>query len=263
MKLMGKGMIIEIFISIIFIFLFSIGFLIFFAPISNKILNVGNIAGMAVCGICDLLTIFHRPAFFALKKLWQYKLFRIISVVLLVIMVLLIVLASIFSYKMVQASNNKPDRTTTVIVLGCKVNGYAPTSMLTTRTLSCVEYLKEYPKANVIVSGGQGPGELISEAECMKRILVDSGIDSDRIYVENKSTSTKENIEFSYDIIKENNLCTDVTICTSEFHHYRTSLICNKIGINNAYAFNSYTLKILLPTYWVREWFGICYELLF
>lgn len=54
---------------------------------------------------------------------------------------------------------------------------------------------EENTTAVCIVSGGKGDSENISEAEAMYRWLVDKGIDSSRIYKEDKSTSTVENID--------------------------------------------------------------------
>lgn len=52
---------------------------------------------------------------------------------------------------------------------------------------------EENTTAVCIVSGGKGDSENISEAEAIW--LVDKGIDSSRIYKEDKSTSTVENID--------------------------------------------------------------------
>lgn len=263
MNVLKRRKTLRIFLIVVITGIFSLGFLLFLAPVYTKILNIGNTVGMCICGLLALCTVFIGPVSKFFHYVLKFTLGKIIVLILCLIVIFLIALACFFSIKMVSAANNKPDKLTTVIVLGCKVRGYTPSSMLTTRTLSCVDYLNEYPDACVIVSGGQGSDEMISEAECMKNILVNAGIDPQRIYMEDKSTSTRENIEFSKRIIEDNNLCTDVTICTSEFHHYRTSIIARECGVENNYAFCSYTMQYLLPTYWIREWFGICYELLF
>ena len=56
------------------------------------------------------------------------------------------------------------------------------------------QYLNENPKLQCILSGGQGANEEISEAKCMYQYLVSKGIDPHRLYQEDKSTSTRENI---------------------------------------------------------------------
>jgi uncharacterized SAM-binding protein YcdF (DUF218 family) len=95
-----------------------------------------------------------------------------------------------------------------LIVLGAGVNGTVPSLSLRERLDAAYDYLQEHPNTICVVSGGQGSGEDISEAECMYRYLVEKGIESKRIYKEDRSTSTEENMKFSLDIIKEKDIDT-------------------------------------------------------
>ena len=81
-----------------------------------------------------------------------------------------------------------------VIVLGAGVNGETPSLTLRTRIDAAAAYLEEHPDVPVVLSGGQGPGEAITEAECMRRALVRRGVDESRLYPEERSTSTQENL---------------------------------------------------------------------
>ena len=74
--------------------------------------------------------------------------------------------------------------------------------------------LDDSPNANAVLSGGQGSDEIMSEAQCMYNVLTESKIDSSRLYMEDKSTNTTENIRNSMKIIEDNNLNTDITIVT-------------------------------------------------
>ena len=69
-----------------------------------------------------------------------------------------------------------------VIVLGAGVNGETPSLTLRTRIDAAAAYLEEHPDVPVVLSGGQGPGEAITEAECMRRALVRRGVDESRLY---------------------------------------------------------------------------------
>ena len=91
-----------------------------------------------------------------------------------------------------------------LIILGAKVNGTQPSLMLKQRIEAAAEYLKRNPNTIAIASGGKGSDENISEAQCIYEQLVALGIEPERILMENQSTSTVENLEFSARIIKEN-----------------------------------------------------------
>lgn len=82
--------------------------------------------------------------------------------------------------------------------------------------------------AVIIVSGGQGPSEEISEAEAMRRYLQKQGVSENRIIKEEESTSTQENIKYSNAIMHSEN--SKVIIVTSDYHMYRAKMLGERIG---------------------------------
>lgn len=84
----------------------------------------------------------------------------------------------------------------TVLILGCGLYGSRPSRALMQRMDRAIQYLNISPVSNVIVSGGQGRNEDISEAEAMHTYLIEHGISKERIYVEDQSTNTKEKLCF-------------------------------------------------------------------
>ncbi|MDE5859406.1 MAG: YdcF family protein, partial [Oscillospiraceae bacterium] len=187
---------------------------------------------------------------------------RVTAVVILSIGAVFAVLAAVISVFMVNAAHSYPSGSSTVIVLGCKVRGETPSLMLGQRINAAYRYLEANPDAVCIASGGQGADELISEAECIKRVLVEKGIAEERIILEDKSTSTDENIRFSAEKMNEYGISGSITIVTSEYHQLRAKMIADKYGLES-YAISSNTAFYLLPTYWLREWFGVVYQFLF
>ena len=97
----------------------------------------------------------------------------------------------------------------------------------------------------------------------MKRYLVRKGISEDRIIVEDKSTSTFENIKNAFEITDAMGMSRDVTIATSEYHIYRASLIARSQGAGKVTSAPSFTDLNLVPAYWVREWLGISHFFVF
>ena len=86
------------------------------------------------------------------------------------------------------------------IILGAKVNGEIPSLSLQYRLDAALDYAKENPHVYLILSGGQGAGEHISEAKAMKRFLVENGIQEERLLIEDMSTSTYENLLYSIEM---------------------------------------------------------------
>ena len=140
-------------------------------------------------------------------------------------------------------------RDETVLVLGCSVKGERPSRMLRQRIEAATEYLEKNPDSKAVLSGGQGPDEKISEAECMRRELVRRGIAADRLYLE-------ENVAFSAKIIEQNGLNRHVTVVTSDFHCRRGMLLCRRAGLT-ASSTPAATDVYLLGTYWMREMLAV------
>ncbi len=235
------------------------GFFVFLLPVFTGILNIGNAAGMVACTVVFFLSLFWNKLFPIIS---ENKTLRMISVAVTFLAVALLIIASVISAVMISAMNNTPPENTTVIILGCKVRGETPSLMLKKRIMSACDYLKDNPDSMCIVSGGQGSDEMISEAECMKRVLVENGISESRIIMEDKSTSTDENIRFSMEKMREYNLSGGVAVATSEFHQLRAKMIADSYNLTT-YSIPAPTVWYLLPTYWLREWFGVTYQFLF
>lgn len=239
-------------IKYLLLIFFIISFIIFLLPFLLKgILNIGNIAGMIVSLSCFLIIFFNKP----LHHL-------IFSKIMLSFIIILLAIISTCSYKILTNMNILPQEETTVVVLGCRVKNKKPSLALKERLDKTYQYLNENPKLQCILSGGQGANEEISEAKCMYQYLVSKGIDPHRLYQEDKSTSTRENILFSYQLIKKENLSKEITIITNEFHEYRAQTIARRLNIKS-YAISAHTAWWLFPTYFVREIFGIVYEFIF
>ena len=83
-----------------------------------------------------------------------------------------------------------------MIVLGAQVHGERPSRALKLRLEKAAQEWECCGKPTLLLSGGQGDGESITEAECMKRFLVEKGIPKDKMILEDESVSTMENLQF-------------------------------------------------------------------
>lgn len=110
----------------------------------------------------------------------------------------------------------------TVIVLGCGLSGDKVSNDLAKRLNEAVFYHEKNPDAVIIVSGGQGPQEEVTEAYAMKNYLLEKGIAEDKIIMEDKSTSTITNLANSHKIMQDKNLPDDsVVVVSQNYHIYR------------------------------------------
>ena len=114
---------------------------------------------------------------------------------------------------------------------------------------AALSYLQQHPGTGCIVSGGQGPGEDITEAQCMYDCLIAAGIEPERILMEDRATSTSENLRFSLELMESDS----VAIISNEFHLYRADQMARQLGLSPALIPASTEYPILLASYTLRE----------
>ena len=117
-----------------------------------------------------------------------------------------------------------------LVVLGARVRGDRITSLLRYRLDAALDYLSDNPDTTVIVSGGQGPGENLSEAEAMQKYLVEHGIPTERILLDDESLNTDQNIKNSIAVIQNEQKMTGqhIVIVSNGFHLFRATRIIEK-----------------------------------
>ncbi|MGN1411627.1 MAG: YdcF family protein [Oscillospiraceae bacterium] len=250
-------------IRVCFCIVFLIFLILFIFPVTLGIVNLGNIIGSVISLIGIFIFAFNENFSKIITHCMEKSVGKILINISSILIVFCIILAIVISSIMIFKMNNHPKEPTNIIVLGCKVKGTRPSLMLKRRLDTAYKYLTENEDVIVIVSGGQGNDEQISEAQCMKEYLVSNGISESRIIMEDKSTSTYENFKYSKQILQEHNLPTDtITIVTDGYHQLRASMIAKKLDFNT-YNISAYTSWFLVPTYFVREWFGVAYQFIF
>ena len=125
-----------------------------------------------------------------------------------------------------------------IIILGSKIRSDGTlTPLLKGRVDKAIDFgNKQYElskkKVIYIPSGGKGIDEKIAEAIAMKNYLIEQGINKDQIIIEDKSTSTIENMKFSKNIIDEVNNNSKVCFATTNYHVFRSGVIANQEGID-------------------------------
>lgn len=250
-------------VRIIFLFFGVLFFAWFALPLAFSIsLNPGNATGLCVSALLFALGVFLPQVCEICKKWRAHKILCWIYRGIVCGISLIALLVVVESVCMLVAANKKPADGATVVVLGCRVYGERASLSMVERLEAAYDYLLEHPEANCILSGGKGQGENITEAECMYRYLVNLGIAPERLYKEEASATTRENLLFSKQLMEEQGLNPVIAIATSEYHEYRAGRIAAKLGMEYA-AIPGKTAFWLFPTYYVRELYGILYEWFF
>ncbi|MCR5215733.1 MAG: YdcF family protein [Lachnospiraceae bacterium] len=190
-----------------------------------------------------------------LSKMPKWLLFTIEGIVGVGCFVFVIIELIIVIY-----ANRTPSDAEYCLILGAKVNGTSPSLSLRVRLDAAYEYLMEHPNCIAVVSGGKGDDEGISEAESMRIYLMEKGIAKERILLEDRSTTTMENMQFSKELIDVEN--STVCVCTSDFHLFRACMVAKKNGYMHITGLGGRSLWYLIPTNYVREFMAIVKSIL-
>lgn len=141
------------------------------------------------------------------------------------------------------------------IILGAQWKESGPSYVLQKRLDAALDYLNRNEGTMVIVSGGQGGNEPISEAEGMKEYLMNAGIAEERIITEDTSTTTNENLINSSEFLdKENDR---VVLVTNNFHVFRACSIARKQGYKHLEGLAAGSYPAMLPNNLLREFLGV------
>lgn len=197
-----------------------------------------------------------------LKGIFMKKvMFKITAALAIVFIVFFIIIESII---IMEGRSMKKEKVDYVIVLGARLYGSTPSPSLLERLKAAKEYLIENEDVKVVVSGGQGANEDIPEAHAMKKYLIDNGIENSRILVEDKSTSTFENLKMSLDKIKEvddrENI--KVLISTNRYHIFRSKLLAKRLGMIPFGLPAKIPPTTIIRSY-IREFFAVIKSFLF
>lgn len=137
------------------------------------------------------------------------------------------------------------------------INGEKISRLLQQRVdKAIVVYRKDPSPTKFIPSGGKGSDENISEAEAMKRYLLEQGIPEDDIILEDKSTTTLENLKFSKNIIDSREGRKYTALVTSNYHVYRALRYCRRVGLK-CKGIGSHVAFYYWPSALIREFIAV------
>lgn len=153
-----------------------------------------------------------------------------------------------------------------IIILGAGlIDGEKVTPLLASRIDAGVRLFEKQKKRKgheptIILSGGQGADERISEAQAMMDYITEKEYNLGTIYLENKSTNTQENLQFSEKLIYQQDSIKNlnkknIIIASNNYHVLRAGKMANELGIFTR-AVGSKTKAYYLPSAFIREYIG-------
>jgi uncharacterized SAM-binding protein YcdF (DUF218 family) len=117
-------------------------------------------------------------------------------------------------------------------------------------------YKKDPTPPKLIPSGGKGDDETISEAEAMKKYLMEQGIPEEDILPEDRSKTTYENLAYSKAILDGREGDKYTALVTSNYHVYRALRYCRKVGLTCT-GIGSRVAFYYWPSALIREYIAI------
>lgn len=219
----------------------------FLLPVLHGGFRLGAVFGLCVCLLGLALLLFYRR----LVELGGWK--KICTRLVACFYMVGLCWAAALTVLMFSVQFRTPPADADVIVLGAQI--YSAERMgvsLRNRVDRAAAYLTENPEVRCIVTGGQGGKEPCPEALTQKNALVQRGIDPERIFMEDKSHNTRENMVYAMEIAEKQGMNTEVAIVTQSFHMFRALQLADSAGFT-AYSLVADTDPILFPEYYGRE----------
>ena len=150
---------------------------------------------------------------------------KVLTALLALILIGVLAFCALFGIVLAGSHDDVAGEPQVMIVLGCQVMPSGAPSVL----------LRDHPDMTVIVTGGKGSDEVISEAQAMANYMIPyltaRGFPEEQILLEERATSTYENMVYSLEMIREENLDLSggVIIVSNGFHLARARMLWNRV----------------------------------
>lgn len=111
----------------------------------------------------------------------------------------------------------------------------------------------------LLVSGGKGTDEKVSEARAMADWLIADGVPEEHVALEERSTTTEENMQFSRELMSADDPGYRCVVVTNNFHAFRAAMMARKAGVNGQVV-GSPTARYFWPSATLREFVAVFWE---
>lgn len=155
---------------------------------------------------------------------------KIFTALLVLVLIGVVCFGALFGVVMAGGRDDINGESNIMVVLGCQVMPWGPSVLLQDRLDKALDWLEEHPDTTVVVAGGQGPDEHISEARAMADYLIEQGYPEDQILLEEQSHNTEQNLRYAIELLAEEgyDVTENVVIVSSGFHLARVRMLWNR-----------------------------------
>ena len=200
---------------------------------------------------------------FALTTITSFILYGLFIVFVTIPLAMIVVqLVGFTLYAMLYSKLGDARGADVIVVHGAGLNGEDLTPLLRSRVDKGIEIYREQREAGftpvLVLSGGQGPDEVISEAEAMARYARKQGVNEEHLMLEDRSTTTEENVRYVVELLKgyfqTENLTEEhkIVFVTSDYHVLRTATLTRNVGVPGS-VIGARTAMYYVPAGFLRE----------
>ena len=180
-------------------------------------------------GLAVALTFYLFIAPFVVQSLSDISFFNMVFIYVGFLVSYAIIISMLYTTSsFINLVNLFPGKLDYVVVLGTGLIGDQVTPLLASRIEKGIAIYQKHPGSKLIMSGGQGPDELMAEGQAMADYALEQGIPVEDIVIENQSTNTEENLKFSYALMKPGSR---FALVTNYYHVFRALLLARKLKI--------------------------------
>jgi len=180
-------------------------------------------------GLAVALTFYLFIAPFVVQSLSDISFFNMVFIYVGFLVSYAIIISMLYTTSsFVNLVNLFPGKLDYVVVLGAGLIGDQVTPLLASRIDKGIAIYKKQPGCKLIMSGGQGPDEIIAEGQAMANYALEKGVPAEDILIENQSTNTEENLKFSFALMKSGSR---FALVTNYYHVFRALLLARKLKI--------------------------------
>ena len=180
-------------------------------------------------GLAVALTFYLFIAPFVVQSLSDISFFNMVFIYVGFLVSYAIIISMLYTTSsFINLVNLFPGKLDYVVVLGAGLIGDKVTPLLASRIEKGIAIYQKHPGSKLIMSGGQGPDELMAEGQAMANYAFEQGIPVEDIVIENQSTNTEENLKFSYALMKPGSR---FALVTNYYHVFRALLLARKLKI--------------------------------
>ena len=180
-------------------------------------------------GLAVALTFYLFIAPFVVQSLSDISFFNMVFIYVGFLVSYAIIISMLYTTSsFINLVNLFPGKLDYVVVLGAGLIGDKVTPLLASRIEKGIAIYQKHPGSKLIMSGGQGPDELMAEGQAMANYALEKGVPAEDILIENQSTNTEENLKFSYALMKPGSR---FALVTNYYHVFRALLLARKLKI--------------------------------